>query len=259
MSKSHFEVPADDAVPSYEESIRSSPSAISHGTKWYAPLHQHLDETRLRRIHSIISTYVEPLLFEQGAAGLYKSVLLLIPSNVHSLQNEPKQDPYSPPKEPEVVGFSSSEVVKLVRLEGEEHTMEFWRQPAVMDELESSLRARLALSGHRVEAEPDPSVPAPAPEPQTSLTPRPSTSKKSFWGRTRKHVSESTSPEAFIVDHKLGWRGDEGSSRNEKILVKGMVRVRVQRKEVCLRVENQLGLYETRRGPGICLTVEVGS
>ncbi|KAL1967846.1 hypothetical protein VTN77DRAFT_2535 [Rasamsonia byssochlamydoides] len=255
MSKANFAAPADDAVPSYEESIRSSPSTLIQRARWQGPLHQQLDETRLRRIHSILSTYVDPLLMEQAASGLYKSVLLLIPSNVPSLQNEAKADPYSPPKEPEIVGFPSDEVVKLVRLDGEEYTLEFWRQPAVMDELGSSLRARLALSGHRVEAEPDPSA---SPESQKSSisASSPTTSKKSFWGRTKKSFSQT---EAYIVDRKLGWRADDENYPKDKVLPKGQVRVRVQWREVCLRVENQLGLYETRKGPGICLTVEVGS
>lgn len=256
MSKSNFEALADDAVPSYEESIRSRPSTLIQGSRWNAPLHQQLDETRVRRIHSILETYVDPLLAEQAASGLYKSVLLLIPFNASSLRNELKSDPYSPPKEPEVVGFPSNEVVKLIRLEGEEHTLEFWRQPAVVHELGSSLRARLALSGHRVEGEPDPSVPEPAPESQMSSISNPTTAKKPFWGRTKK---PSPQKEAHIVDHKLGWRSDEEKHQNARALSKGEVRVRVQWREVCLRVENQLGLYETRRGPGLSVSVEVGS
>ncbi|KAH8695978.1 hypothetical protein BGW36DRAFT_179583 [Talaromyces proteolyticus] len=262
MSKSPFQY-AEDPVPSYEESVRSTPtrSPLPQQT-----LPQQLDDARLSRVRNILSTYVDPLLAAQGASGIYNAVFLLIPSNVDSLQQQQSSSEYSysTPKEPEVVGFASTDVVKLIRLKGEEHTIEFWRQPAVIEELGKGLRMRLEMSGHRVEKNESPE-PVPEPAPSKPTSPPPSEKKASGWFRSKpkkqsKSWLNSTIPsEATITDHKLGWREKHEDVDLSKPLRRGLVRVRVEWKEVCLRVENELGLFETRKGPGVCLLVDVGS
>ncbi|OGM50692.1 hypothetical protein ABOM_000681 [Aspergillus bombycis] len=253
MSKSQYRDGEDD-IPSYEESIRASTAQgppYSMRPDMAAPLHRHLDASRVQRVHSLLEQYVDPLLAEQASSGLYKTTFIFIPSNITSLQPREKTS-YSMPKAPEPVGFPTSTVVKLVQLEGEAHTMEFWRQPAVLRELESSLRARLAAGGHHVEGQEE--IPTSAKETQ-SLKSKEDTKpkqKKSLWGRL------TGTSEAVIVDRKLGWRAaDDGETTGRK-LSRDQVRVIVEWKEVCLRVENDLGLYDNCNAPGICLSVEVG-
>lgn len=266
MSKSSFQSHMDP-VPSYEESI----GAGSTRSTWTpATLHQQLDDARLSRVRDVLSTYVDPLLAVQGASGIYKTVFLLVPSNVDALQHQAGDteysSAYSTPKEPEVVGFAATDVVKLIRLKGEEHTVEFWRQPAVMEELATNLRMRLKMSGHRVEE--------PAPLQDSPEEPAPSVQngkKASSWFRSKdssKSKKPKTQPtslwtttapsEATITDHKLGWRAAHEDANFTKSPGRGEVRVDVQWKELCLRAENAVGLYDTRKGPGICLSVEVG-
>lgn len=272
MSKSSFHSQLDDSdpVPSYEESIGSGAVACSRWTP--ATLHQQLDEARLFRVRDILSTYVNPLLEAQGAPGVHKTIFLLVPSNVHSLQDQPRDAEHSSscprPKEPVVVGFMSTDVVKLIYLKGEEHTAEFWRQPAVMEELATNLRMRLKMSGHRVEEDhlatefplltkdsPAESVPSPHNNKKSSSRWFSSKSKK-----PRNSLWEITAPsEAIIVDRQLGWRSPHESTTANKVLSRGEMRVSVEWKEICLRVENAVGLYDTRKGPGICLSVEVGA
>lgn len=272
MSKSSFNPQPEDPVPSYEESTGSSTA-----TAWTpATLHQQLEDTRLTRVRNILSTYVDPLLAVQGASGIYKTIFLLVPSNVDSLQQQYAPDyssSYStPPKEPEVVGFSTTDVVKLIRLKGEENTVEFWRQRAVMEELATNLRMRLKMSGHRVEEQ---TLDSPPPPPPPTTTQEPSTAvkekKSGGWFRSKpkkaektKSLWETTAPsEATIVDQKLGWRatheGLPSNTPSDKPLSRGTVRVLVEWKEICLRVENAVGLYDTQKGYGICLSVEVGA
>ncbi|OKL61417.1 hypothetical protein UA08_03681 [Talaromyces atroroseus] len=224
--------PLNDPVPSYEESIASG---------WTpATLHQQLDDARLSRVRDVLSTYIDPLLASQSASGIYKTVFLLVPCNVTSLPPL-ESSSYS---QPEIVGFASTEVVKLVRLKGEEHTVEFWRQPFVLDELAASLRMRLAMSGHRVAGEstnPPPVV----------VEPAHSGSRKWFRSSKTKKAKSSlwaaTAPsEATIIDRKLGWRSDTSNSVST-----GEVRVHVEWTEICLRVENAVGLYETQKGAGV--------
>ncbi|KAB8229491.1 uncharacterized protein BDW43DRAFT_187963 [Aspergillus alliaceus] len=253
MSKAEFTTYEED-IPSYEESIRSPPTEKPLSTitpNIATSLHRHLDTSRVRRVHSILSQYVDPLLAQQASSGLYKTTFILIPSNVTSLHPR-TQNSYSTPKEPEPVGFPTSTVVKLVQLEGEEHTIEFWRQPAVLRELESSLRARLAASGHKIEGQG--ALPVSIGEPQSPSSKDESKSKRrrSLWSRLTQGPSD-----AVIVDRKLGWRADHEEATGRK-LPRDQVRVSVEWKEVCLRVENDMGLYENCYAPGICLSVEVG-
>lgn len=272
MSKSSLNPQFDDPVPSYEESTGSSTA-----TAWTpATLHQQLDDTRLNRVRNILSTYVDPLLAAQGASGIYKTIFLLVPSNVDTLQRNHGGDyssAYSPPpKEPEVVGFSATDVVKLIRLKGEENTVEFWRQRAVMEELATNLRMRLKMSGHRVEDDVtiEPASPQPATTVQEQLQPA-KDKKTGGWFRSKprkaektKSLWEITTPsEATIIDQRLGWRANHNgivsSASSDKPLSRGTVRVLVDWREICLRVENAVGLYETQKGFGICLSVEVGA
>ncbi|KAE8362904.1 hypothetical protein BDV27DRAFT_146579 [Aspergillus caelatus] len=254
MSKSQYR-DDEDAIPSYEESVRSSTTQAppyNMRPDVAAPLHRHLDASRVQRVHSLLEQYVDPLLAEQGSSGLYKTTFIFIPSNVTSLQPREKTS-YSTPKAPEPVGFPTSTVVKLVQLEGEAHTMEFWRQPAVLRELESSLRARLAASGHHVEGQDENEIPTSAKETQSLKSNKESKpkQKKSLWGRL------TGTSEAVIVDRKLGWRAEPEETTGRK-LSRDQVRAVVEWKEVCLRVENDLGLYDNCNAPGICLSVEVG-
>jgi hypothetical protein len=75
-----------------------------------------------------------------------------------------------------------------------------------------------------------------------------------------KEFFETTvSSEAIVTDQQLRWCGkDEEHHNRNRPLAKGVIRVRVEWKEVCLRMENEMGLYENHKGPGICLSVEVG-
>ncbi|KAL1977277.1 hypothetical protein VTN31DRAFT_136 [Thermomyces dupontii] len=258
MSKTAYYDQTDDRIPSYEESVGSS-----HVGGWRGTLDQKLSDTLQLRIQSILEDYVDPLLESQAASGLFKTVFVLIPSNVAALNPETK-DPYSPPKEPEVVGFASTDVVKLVRLEGNENTLEFWRQPTAIQRLAETLRIRLRNLGHRVE-EPGLSttdVRSVVAEPPSNQSESPKSKSKSIrkllFG---KSIKERLAPsEAVIIDQKLGWRDpEEERVSNQGRLAPGVVRVGVRWDEVCLRIENALGLYEDHQGPGICLTVEVGS
>ncbi|KAK2811355.1 hypothetical protein FQN50_002232 [Emmonsiellopsis sp. PD_5] len=270
MASSPFSSRSEDPVPSYEESLSST--AYGGGISKHVtapspslPLPSHLADTRTQRINSILSTYVDPLLLSQGAAGLYKTNFVLVPSSVSSLQDA-VSNAYTTPEEPQVVGFPSGGVVKLVRLKGEEHAMEFWRQPAVVAELDSSLKARLVASGHRI-YQPTEKTPAITSDTDAASVPSPAAastaaSKKSFWGRAKSLYASKGQDlnDVVIVDSKLGWRAAEPQSEGAPGKIPtGLVSVSVVWKEVCLRISNEMGLYESKKGPALCMTVEVGS
>lgn len=261
MESDRYQDYPDYAAPSYEESVSSPPvlndqdskSSLAPSQSPHQSLPSHLTETRTQRINSVLSTYIEPLLVSQGASGLYKSTFLLVASNDPTLQ--PQSCSYSTPKEPEIISFPADEIVKIVRLKGEENNLEFWRQPAVVAELESALKSRMAASGHRFEDSDGGPLYHAAVDASTQESKKPES--KSFWGRSKD--KEKSYP--FIVDRKLGWRAEEPKEEDvpKGKVPTGLVRVTVKWKPVSARVENEMGLYETKQGTGLCISIEVGS
>ncbi|KAA6413465.1 MAG: hypothetical protein FRX48_03211 [Lasallia pustulata] len=240
--------PPDDGIPTYEESVLSgatpSTSTSTSTTKPPLPpaptpsLPTQLTSTRSQRIHSLTTAYILPLLTSQAQRGLYKTTFILIPSTTSPLASTAGD-------ETTVVGFPSDDHIQLVRLHGSEHSLEFWRQPAVVRELEVELKARLTASGHRVEEEQQPLSPAVAP----SASPK--GPKRSFFSR---RASEKAAPVSRPVGSAGTW-----STPASAFLGAGQVRVKVGLQDVCLRLVTEMGLYETRTGMAVVVGVEIGS
>lgn len=233
-----------DSIPTYEESVLAGATATpgSDDTKSALPsaptpsLPNQLTETRSQRIHSILTAYILPLLTSQALSGLYKTTFILVPSNTSTLPSTTGDET--------VVGFPSDDHIQLVRLHGSEHSLEFWRQPAVVRELESELKARLTASGHHIEEEQQQSPVAPPP-----ISPK--APKRSFFSRRE---SEKAVPVSNPVGGASGW-----GTPNPASLGAGQVRVKVGLQDVCLRVVSEMGLYETRTGMAVVVGVEIGS
>ena len=105
----------------------------------------------------------------------------------------------------------------MIRLHGQENSIEFWRQLTVIQELGQQLRSHLLNSGHQVVGDNETSI-------------------------------QGSDP--LIADWRTEPKLDLG---------KEDVRTRVCVMEVCLRVENDMGLYETRTGKAVVVKVDVGS
>ena len=216
-----------DGLPSYSESI-TSPSTPS------ATLPQNLANARSSLILSLITTHILPHLHTTALSGLSSSTLLIIPSNISTLQPPSSNGAKDPSGQEEtfrgetVVGFPSAENLSLVRLHGQENSLEFWRQPAVIRELEQQLRAQLRREGHRVVGD------------ETENPKSGSNGKQS--GSFFKKKTPSAEWQTPIVEPL----GD------------GEVRTVVELMDATLRIENEMGLYETRTGKAVVVKVDVG-
>jgi hypothetical protein len=259
----------DDPVPSYEESMSGGGTGREASTDSkaenppqnpFAPLSQQVSEVRTRRIKAILNAYIDPLLQSQAAAGLSRATLVLVPSNASALQPpenvtesqdiiEGTGDSVSRGSNEEaVLGFPSNDYVKLVRLHGEENVMAFWSQPAVIKDLEATLKARLQASGHRIAgAEPK------SPEPPTPVETPPPGRRRGFFQRKPSEATQYE-PQVSSALADLGWRSN---ARDQ--IEPGTVHAQVALKEVSLRVINQMGLYETRAGKAVVVEIEIGS
>ena len=202
----------DDGLPSYSESVRS-PQQYSP-----SPSHHHppnIAAARTALITSLLTTYVTPHLFESALSGLSSSTLVLVPTNVSTLNPPPGKSGSQGPAET-VVGFPSAENPTMVRLQGQENSLEFWRQPTVMQELGQQVCSHLRSSGYRIKGGSEASLQRPSP---------------------------STADWRTVQNETLG---------------NGEVSIQVETTDICLRVENDMGLYETKTGKAVVVKVTFG-
>ena len=169
---------------------------------------------------SFIDTYIWPYL-----NGEPITTLVLVPSNVSSLL--PSTDFSSTKSKPQTeldgtfIGFRSEESPILVPLQRPENRLEVWQSPGMLHRLEDHLRRRLSQEGYRLLANESEDAPA--------------------------------TPSRIAGSRDVDWKYVERNG-----LAAGQMRLSARLDEVCLRTENAMGLYETRSGKAIIVTVEVG-
>ena len=259
-----------EPIPTYEESLQQGAGAGSYSdskedvSSHASPLSltQILSNARSQRITAIMKAYIDPLLQTQAQAGLFKTTLVLVPTNSTPLQHpidsfedssdiiEGSGDSISNDTKEAVIGFPSEDYVKLVRLHGNDFTLQFWSQPKVVEELDSCLKARLQASGHRIADTPAPPVPPPMP---TSPRNEPAWAKRGFFGRKTSETPSPASPKPNPLA--------EGTWRYvpEEAVLPGHVRTKVGLEDVCLRVVTEMGLYETKTGKAVVVRIEIGT
>ncbi|MCJ1430821.1 hypothetical protein MMC27_000171 [Xylographa pallens] len=252
----------DDPIPSYEESVQQGAAQLSSADGKSVPspelpqsLVERLSSVRLQRINAIIDAHINPLLEQQADSGLYKSVFILVPSNSTTLQAqdtsndiiERSEDNTGSSRNEEIIGFREGEYVRLVRLHGDEYSAEFWRQPSVIFELNDALQTKLRNAGHRIATI---SVTQPPAEIAYTQTPICSTTtKKSYFG-WRKKEKETIAAGRNVP--ASGWRFEK-----EKALTNGEVRIKTGLQDVSLRVQSEMGLYETKTGKAVVVSFEM--
>ena len=262
---------SDDRIPTYEESILSGAgastgsSSTTHKRLEQAPhppsLTQQLAHARTERIRAIVSAHINPLFEAQAFSGLFKTTIVLVPSSAQSLQApadsgndviEGSGDSISHNTAEAVIGFPDDDYVKLVRLHGEENSTEFWRQLAVINELESTLKASLTASGHTVYEKSQFTEPTTSYALNSQIVPEVA-KRRGFFSRMGRSESASTSPFPLVP------AGTDAPAGQEAALSPGHIRVGVSLEEVVLRVVTNMGLYDTRTGKAVVVRLEIGS
>ncbi|MCJ1399233.1 hypothetical protein MMC11_002435 [Xylographa trunciseda] len=252
----------DDPIPSYEDSVQQGATQLSStdGKSKPSPEHPHslverLSAIRIQRINAIINAHINPLLEQQADSGLYKSVFILVPSNSTTLQAqdtsddiiERSADTTESSRNEEIIGFREGEYVKLVRLHGDEYSAEFWRQPAVISELNNALQTKLRNAGHQIAPT---TATQSSPEIRNSQTsPSPTTIKKGYFGWRKKEKETAVGSQNIPAS---GWRFE-----NEAALTSGEVRIKTGLQDVSLRVQSEMGLYETKTGKAVVVSFEM--
>jgi hypothetical protein len=125
-------------------------------------LHNSRSELNRRNTETItkfIVEHIEPLLRAQAISGLSKTEYMFIPSGTA----QAKLEKVMPANKNIVEGFGGSEKsgpyismfvtkehVKITRLIKPEYSLEFWEHPAIVKELEHTLRKRLQANGENL-------------------------------------------------------------------------------------------------------------
>jgi hypothetical protein len=225
--------------PSYTDSLRPQSASI---TSFPAPGQSLLDTitlTRATTIRSAIHTSILPLLSSRAAKGLPSTVLALLPSDI-PLPPPPEKNEFS------FVGYAGAEraedavkvisedggeeAVVAVRLSGEANTAAFWRLPAVVEEVERSLTG--ILNDRRGSA---PAVVREVGEAKEK-------ERRGFFGRGKKRgkVQEESDAAGSV---------EGGGDR---------VSVKVKVEEICLRMTNEFGLFDTMNRQCVIVRVDAG-
>ena len=282
---------ADDeyiSPPTYEQSTHPHYSASSPGTPKLTPtnpltLPAQLSTTRDSLITTLLRTHINPHLQRLVAAGLSRTTLILVPSTTTAFSpptststNDP--DPslttttYTPTSQIVNLPFVSStsgastdddqdRLVAIIHLSGPSNSIHFWSQEAVIRDLERTLKASLAAGGHRVretEARANDSGETAAPPLPLDPSPYPSSAssskKSSFWSRNRPARPPTPSSPVSTSVPPL----PSSTSVPSLPLSPNEVLVSVSLREVGLRSETEMGLWETRSGKVVVVAVEIG-
>lgn len=215
-----------DKLPSYSESI-SDPQPSS------ATLRQNITQARCALVSSLLTTHISPHLYSNSLSGLSNTTLLLVPSNVSSLQppSHDAKDPFhdGPTFRGESIeGFYTAENLTIVRLQGQENSIEFWRQPAVIRELGQQLQVKLRKDGHRIAGDAD-----------VARVNFPTTKARGGLFKKKPVSTEMQVP--------------KGEAQ-----VEGEISTEVEIQDICLRIQNEMGLYKTRNGKAMVIKVDAG-
>ena len=163
--------------------------------------------------------------FLSQLSSYYHRIKVRVPGSlVHEQYVDPGKTDCSP--QGQLIGFPEDELPVLVQLEGGQDTAEFWMQEDARTQLQSQMLAAISetLPTNVVEQ----------PLPQRSAPPP--AGKSSFFGRKQGKAQDfKEAPEP----------------------VKPSVAVEVQLEEVHFRTETEYGLYETIRGRGVLVTIDV--
>lgn len=223
----------EDRVPSYEESIASTPPTLPTTTSKNAiPFQQRVREQRLRRITDILTTHVEPAIARNLEDAANDMSLILIPADIFRVNTTITTSSITSP--------SLSKPTTVIRLAGDDFKSTFMTSWPVVQDLSDTLIRSIA----------DPST---IPQLQASLA---------DLGGEAAALPERPAPKSWLkrkfglppADHdptgqtgkwNLGWRSEENQAATERTISTNEVSITAKLTDVWFRTESELGLLES--------------
>ena len=227
MSKNSSAEPPRYEPPSYEESVGSHQTSQSASSKFVADGQKsdaHRDHgpafqdagttTQSFTVDPLFQDHLYVALEASLSRGQSSTTLILVPQNksaLHPVTASTKGGEYEIPSG-KIVGIPKDRTPLMVRLEMEEHSLEYLRQPAVVQQVVNELCHYLASKGCR----------------------------------------------KIAVDPDQIWTVESGSqSASEFQRNAANARIHARIETACVRVETDMGLYETRSGKCLMIDVDV--
>ena len=226
--------PSPPAPPS-ASSPPPPPYSVTSPTQNNLPRNPPTYATSLRapRIRALINDHVMKHVHESASDRPYSQTFIFVPSNVTTLMNDEtldsdsKQDPGSRYqfRQEKVIGFPAAEKITLIRLEGHDNELQYWKPASVTREVSATLDQTLQAEGYNVVYN----------QREQQLPPR----------------SGLASPPPSA--RSIAWKAPD-----HQALAAGDARSKTDFKEITLRIENDIGLYETRSGLALVVKTEIG-
>jgi hypothetical protein len=204
---------------------------------------EQLTQSRTHHIQAVINLNIIPIIESRATYGLSQTTIALLPSDIPLPPVEEKSefsfDTEATSKAVEVIGFSSENEPKVVRLEGQMNRTEFWRPQVVIDMLERELmdqlnacpllRSELRMGGvGRAEEVPERRM-----------------SRRTLLSRVMPSLGpEQRSPSG----------NPEVGVRQQNTVGRVMVKARLE--ELCLRTLSEFGLYDTMSKQCVIIRVD---
>ena len=177
------------------------------------------------QIRRLLYDEIIPHISDAQFSGIPASTIVIVPSNVPSLRPSADIDPKTSSNGfhgEKIVGFPSTEELTLIRLSELEDTLEFWQRTASKQSLARNLHIYLVQEGYYFPEE---------------------------LARDQSFAMFTGIP----LEARAGWM-----TSNEERLVHRQASINVSVQEVCLRVENEMCLYETKKGKALVVRVKIG-
>ena len=234
----------NDPTPSYEESVQQRNPKPTESAK-NQTVAERLAQVQRTRIESLIENSIDPLLNKHTESGLFKAAFAFLFSDISLLQQGCDNDGTGD----SLLKFPHDEYTCVLRLEGDENSSRFWQQPSVTRDLERELKKKLGIDMEE--------PPAKQTEVQSSSasteTFRNTSKIRSFWGK----YSQSRAAEPVVIPKftqaESGWRADDPFSSDTS-----RTRLRVNCEDVYVRVQTDIGLYQTRNCPALVVRFHIG-
>ena len=176
-------------------------------------------------VHALLTNDLVPHIQTAISSGTTSMTFVLVPSNIASLRPPAVFDSKAASKGfsgEQLVGLPTTEELKLIRLSDPEDTYEFWQRLGSRQSLADSLHAYLVQEGY-------------------------------YFPEDVVKTEPLEMPADVPSNVRAGWM-----TVNEERLRHREANVSVAMQEVCLRIEDEMGLFGTRKGKALVVRVKLG-
>ena len=257
-----------DRIPSYEESIATSPppptSTNTTSSQKISPrqrIQQRTRQERLRRVAALIANHVEPAINNHLEDGTTKMLVLLLPAD--SFPN----GSYASVSTASITSPTLSLPTALLNLRSslrhgereEDYRSSFLNQGVVVHDLTTALHQSMlnpeALCLYsELQPQSSPSSSSSQISPAALLPPRKSWFQRKFGLPPADH-----DPTGSTGAWNLGWRSDADPASTQASISTDEISISTRLQDVSFRTESEMGLMESRSVKCIWLEVDIRS